>query len=62
MEADKLGALLIAAAGYDKKAPAAMLMRLAKLNPGGAEHNLGHYFSSHPAISQRIQNLLPQSP
>ncbi len=57
MEADNLGVRLAAAAGYDKKAAAAMLIRLAKLNPSGAQHNPGHYFSSHPAINERIKNL-----
>jgi predicted Zn-dependent protease len=57
MEADKLGVLLVEAAGYDKKAAAVMLSRLAKLNPQDADSNFGHYFSSHPAINLRIENL-----
>ncbi len=57
MEADKLGVRLVAAAGYNAKAAAVMLSRLAKLNPSGAESNLGHYFSSHPAINLRIKNI-----
>jgi predicted Zn-dependent protease len=57
MEADKLGALLVDAAGYDKKAAAVMLSRLAQLNPSGAESGIGHYFSSHPAINLRIKNI-----
>jgi beta-barrel assembly-enhancing protease len=57
MEADKLGVRLVAAAGYDAKAPAVLLSRLAKLNPSGAESNFGHYFSSHPALNLRIQNI-----
>jgi beta-barrel assembly-enhancing protease len=57
MEADKLGALLVVAAGYNAKAPAVLLSRLAKLNPSGVESNLGHYFSSHPSFNLRIQNV-----
>jgi predicted Zn-dependent protease len=57
MEADKLGALLVVAAGYNPKAPAVLLSRLAKLNPSGVESNFGHYFSSHPSFNLRIQNI-----
>lgn len=57
MEADKLGALLVAAAGYNPKAPAVLLSRLAKLSPSGVESNSGHYFSSHPSFNLRIQNV-----
>jgi len=57
MEADKLGARLVVAAGYNAKAAAVMLSRLAKLNPYGNESNFGHYFSSHPAINLRIKNI-----
>jgi predicted Zn-dependent protease len=57
MEADKLGALLVVAAGYNPKAPAALLSRLAKLSPSGVESGFGHYFSSHPSLNLRIQNI-----
>jgi beta-barrel assembly-enhancing protease len=57
MEADKLGVRLVVAAGYNAKAAAVLLSRLAKLNPSGAESNFGHYFSSHPAINLRIKNI-----
>ena len=57
MEADKLGVLLVDAAGYNPKAAAVMLSRLAKLSPMGADSNFGHYFSSHPAINIRIKNI-----
>jgi predicted Zn-dependent protease len=57
MEADKLGALLVAAAGYNAKAPAVLLSRLAKLSPSGVESGFGHYFSSHPSFNLRIQNI-----
>ena len=57
MEADKLGTLLVDAAGYNPKAAAVMLSRLGKLNPAGADSNFGHYFSSHPAINLRIKNI-----
>jgi predicted Zn-dependent protease len=57
MEADKLGTLLVVAAGYNPKAPAVLLSRLANLNPSGVESNSGHYFSSHPSFNLRIQNV-----
>jgi predicted Zn-dependent protease len=57
MEADKLGVRLVVAAGYNPKAPAVLLSRLANLSPSGAESDLGHYFSSHPSFNLRIQNV-----
>jgi predicted Zn-dependent protease len=57
MEADKLGALLVVAAGYNAKAPAVLLSRLAKLSPSGVKSGFGHYFSSHPSFNLRIQNI-----
>ncbi|MGA2323298.1 MAG: M48 family metallopeptidase [Sedimentisphaerales bacterium] len=57
IEADKLGALLVVAAGYNSKAPAALLSRLAKLSQSGVESSFGHYFSSHPSFNLRIQNI-----
>jgi beta-barrel assembly-enhancing protease len=57
LEADMVGVKLVEAGGYDTKAPAAMLSRLAKLRPAGGEAGFGHYFSSHPAINLRIKNI-----
>jgi predicted Zn-dependent protease len=57
MEADKLGTLLVAAAGYNPKAPAVLLSRLANLSRSGAESGFGHYFSSHPSFNLRIRNV-----
>ena len=57
MEADKLGVRLVVAAGYNPKAPAVLLSRLAKLSPPGAESDFGRYFSSHPSFKLRIQNI-----
>ena len=57
MEADRLGVHLVVAAGYNPKAPAVLLSRLAKLSPPGVEFNFGHYFSSHPSFNLRIQNI-----
>ncbi len=57
MEADKLGLRLVVAAGYNPKAAAVMLSRLAKLSSSGDESNFGHYFSSHPSFNLRIQNV-----
>jgi predicted Zn-dependent protease len=55
LEADRLGARLVAAAGYDEQAPAAFLARLAKLKRGEGEFDLGQYFQSHPSFKVRIQ-------
>jgi predicted Zn-dependent protease len=57
MEADKLGARLVVAAGYNPKAPAVLLSRLAELSTPGVEFNFFHYFSSHPSFNLRIQNI-----
>jgi predicted Zn-dependent protease len=56
-EADTLGARLTAAAGYDPKAPAKLLSRLAKLPRSANQSGLGSYFSSHPAFDLRIERV-----
>jgi predicted Zn-dependent protease len=56
LEADTLGARLVAAAGYDPHAPVQLLSRLAKLSQPASQFNLGNYFSSHPAFKLRIHN------
>jgi len=57
LEADTLGARLIAAAGYDPQAPVKLLSRLAKLNRSANQSVLGSYFSSHPAFDLRIKRV-----
>ena len=57
LEADKLGARLAIAAGYDPYAPAQLLSRLAELSRTAKDIDLGSYFSSHPPFAVRIQNL-----
>jgi len=57
LEADNLGARLTAAAGYDPKAPAQLLSRLAKLARPANQSGLGSYFSSHPAFDLRIERV-----
>ncbi len=57
LEADKLGARLAAAAGYDSHAPKQLLSRLSKLDQPAKHSCLGNYFSSHPAFDIRIQNV-----
>ena len=57
LEADKLGARLIAAAGYDSHAPIQLLSRLSKLKQSHDQSILGNYFSSHPNFDTRINNL-----
>ena len=56
-EADTLGARLTAAAGYDPKAPAKLLSRLAKLGRPGNQSGLGSYFSSPPPFDLRIERV-----
>jgi predicted Zn-dependent protease len=56
-EADKLGARLVRAAGYNPGACAQLLSRLAKQKPSDSKTDLGIYFSSHPAFEKRIQNI-----
>jgi len=57
LEADKLGARLAVAAGYNPNAPAVLLSRLAGLSRPGDGFNFGYYFSSHPSFNIRIQNI-----
>jgi predicted Zn-dependent protease len=55
LEADREGARLAAAAGYDPRAAARALERLARGASGDA--GLMEYFSSHPPIAERIRKL-----
>jgi beta-barrel assembly-enhancing protease len=57
LEADNLGTRLALAAGFNPNASTALLTRLAKLNRSQAQPNLGQYFSSHPPLNKRIQNI-----
>ncbi|MHC4647389.1 MAG: M48 family metalloprotease [Planctomycetota bacterium] len=57
LEADRLGARLAATAGYDPKAPAKLLSRLAETSRAAAKSSFGSYFSSHPAFELRVQNV-----
>ena len=57
LEADRLGARLAAAGGYDTGAPAQLLARLSELSRPAKQFDVGNYFSSHPAFSLRIQNI-----
>ena len=55
LEADGEGARLAAAAGFDPRAAARALQRLAR----GASGNAGlmEYFSSHPPLAERVRKL-----
>ena len=55
LEADREGARLAAAAGFDPRAAARALHRLARVSGGDA--GLMEYFSSHPPLAERVQKL-----
>ena len=57
LEADTLGARLVAVAGYDPHAPMQLLSRLSELSQPAKQFSLGNYFSSHPAFDVRIHNV-----
>ena len=57
LEADALGARLVAVADYDPHAPTQLLSRLSELSQPAKQFSLGNYFSSHPAFDVRIQNI-----
>lgn len=56
-EADKLGVLLIEAAGFTPEASISLLRRLSELRSSENQTNLGNYFSTHPAFKERIYNI-----
>jgi predicted Zn-dependent protease len=55
LEADGEGARLAAAAGFDPRAAARALERLARVSGGNA--GLLEYFSSHPPLADRVRKL-----
>jgi predicted Zn-dependent protease len=55
MEADAEAVRLASAAGFDSGAAIRALQRLTQVSPDNA--GLAEYFSSHPALSERIQAL-----
>jgi predicted Zn-dependent protease len=57
LEADALGARLVAVAGYDPHAPTQLLSRLSELSQPAKQFSLGNYFSTHPAFDVRIHNI-----
>ena len=57
LEADALGARLVAVAGYDPHAPTQLLTRLSELSLPAKQLGPGNYFSSHPAFEVRIRNV-----
>ncbi|MHC4755521.1 MAG: M48 family metallopeptidase [Planctomycetota bacterium] len=57
LEADKLAARLIVAAGYEPQAPMRLLTRLSQRNRPEEQFNIGKYFSSHPEFKIRIDNV-----
>jgi predicted Zn-dependent protease len=55
LEADREGARLAAAAGFDSRAAARALQRLAR--GAGDDAGLAEYFSSHPPLAERVRKL-----
>jgi beta-barrel assembly-enhancing protease len=55
LEADREAVRLAAAAGFDPRASIRALRRLAQVSSDN--EGLAEYFSSHPALSERIQEL-----
>jgi beta-barrel assembly-enhancing protease len=55
LEADKQGAQLMKAAGFDPQASARALLRLTEASPDLS--GLMEYFSSHPSIKERVRAL-----
>ena len=55
LDADREGARLSAAAGFDPRAAARALARLAQVSPSDA--GLAEYFSSHPPFAERVEKL-----
>jgi predicted Zn-dependent protease len=55
LEADREAVRLAAAAGFDPRASMRALQRLSHVSPDNA--GLAEYFSSHPALSERIREL-----
>ena len=55
LEADREGTRLAAAAGFDPRAAARALRRLARVS--GDNAGLAEYFSSHPPLAERVQKL-----
>ena len=55
LEADREGARLAAAAGFDPRAAARVLQRLALVS--GEHAGLAEYFASHPPFADRIKKL-----
>jgi len=53
-EADKLGVRLIEAAGFKPEASITLLRRLSELKSSSSQFDLGTYFSTHPAFTERI--------
>ncbi len=56
-EADELGVRLVAAAGYDPSACVRLLRRLAESKSHCERFELGSYFSSHPPLNERIEDI-----
>lgn len=64
LEADEIGLMYMAKAGYDPRTATAFWRRMAALSGGGSAGGIEQYFSTHPSSEQRIaqiEKLLPRA-
>jgi predicted Zn-dependent protease len=64
LEADEIGLMYMAKAGYDPRSAPAFWQRMAAASGGGGGDGLAGYFSTHPSNAERIarlEQLLPRA-
>ncbi len=64
LEADEIGLMYMAKAGYDPRQASEFWRRMATLSGGGASGGIQQYFSTHPSNAERIariEKLLPKA-
>lgn len=57
LEADEIGLMYMAKAGYDPRAASEFWKRMAALSGGGGQSGIEQYFSTHPSNAERIERL-----
>jgi predicted Zn-dependent protease len=61
-EADHIGLILMAKAGYDPANAVPFWERMAAQSKGGGGEGLGHYLATHPPDAQRIADIKKELP